>query len=45
MELLTGMKAGEPDSYGDYPPGTLNHRVVGRLERFSNQWKKLHTEA
>jgi predicted ATP-dependent protease len=45
LELLTGMRAGEPDSYGDYAPGTLNHRVVGRLERFANQWKKLHAEA
>jgi predicted ATP-dependent protease len=44
LELLTGMKAGDPDDYGDYPKGTLNARVVGRLERFAAQWRKAHGE-
>ncbi len=32
LELLTGIPAGQPDDNGDYPPGTLNHRIAARLD-------------
>lgn len=34
IQLLTGMSAGEPDSSGHYPPGTVFAAVAARLERF-----------
>jgi predicted ATP-dependent protease len=33
LELLTGIPAGATDVAGDYPEGTLNHRIVTRLAR------------
>jgi predicted ATP-dependent protease len=44
LELLTGLPAGTPNAYGDYPDGTLNAKVSRRLERLARQWKKLHNE-
>ncbi len=44
MELLTGKTAGREDVYGDYPAGTINAKVVARLERFTRQWRQLHIE-
>jgi lon-related putative ATP-dependent protease len=44
LEILTGMTPGTANEFGDYPEGTLNARVVSRLERFANQWKKLHAD-
>jgi lon-related putative ATP-dependent protease len=35
LSLLTGLPAGEPDADGNYPPGTLNHRIVARLDAFA----------
>lgn len=35
LELLTGIPAGEPDSGGKYPLGTLNHRIAARLDQFA----------
>jgi len=32
LGLLTGMPAGEADQHGHFPAGTLNHRIVTRLE-------------
>ena len=32
LEILTGMKAGEPDDEGNYPEGSINHMVMKRLE-------------
>ncbi len=31
ISLLTGLAAGQRDSSGNYPPGTINHRVEARL--------------
>ncbi len=35
LELLTGVPAGQPDGRGDYPEGTLNHRIAARLDAFA----------
>lgn len=35
MELLTGISAGQPDSNGNYPDGTLNQRIAARLDAFA----------
>ncbi|HVU00292.1 MAG TPA: AAA family ATPase [Polyangiaceae bacterium] len=35
MEVLTGVRAGEPDADGDSPAGTLNQRVEQRLIDFA----------
>lgn len=35
VSLLTGLEAGEPDTAGRYPEGTLNRRVEDRLEELS----------
>src|SRR5215469_5552632 len=35
MALLTGLVAGEPDAEGNYPAGTVNHRIAMRLDAFA----------
>jgi lon-related putative ATP-dependent protease len=35
LSLLTGLPAGEPDAEGNYPLGTLNHRIAARLDAFA----------
>ncbi len=35
IELLTGMPAGEPDENGDYPPESVNGKMISRLEELS----------
>jgi len=35
LELLTGIPAGQPDADGNYPAGTLNHRIAARLDAFA----------
>ncbi len=35
MELLTGLKMGEPDENGFYPEGTINHKVTQQLKKFA----------
>ncbi|MGC2412019.1 MAG: ATP-binding protein, partial [Stellaceae bacterium] len=35
IELLTGIPAGQPDPEGNYPEGTLNHRIAARLDAFA----------
>jgi lon-related putative ATP-dependent protease len=35
LELLTGIPAGQPDAGGEYPEGTLNHRIAARLDAFA----------
>ena len=35
LALLTGLPAGEPDKSGDYPAGTINHRIAARLDAFA----------
>ena len=40
IELLTGMPAGEEDEDGNYPEGTINHRIVQRLEEMAQKQRK-----
>jgi lon-related putative ATP-dependent protease len=40
LELLTGLTPGERNAQGDYPAGSLNARVVERLETFHQAVKK-----
>ena len=35
LGLLTGLPAGEPDAEGNYPVGTVNHRIAERLDAFA----------
>jgi len=35
IEILTGVPAGEPDSEGAYPEGTVNYRIVQNLEHLA----------
>ncbi len=42
LELLTGLPAGAEDPYGNYPEGTVNGKVMRKLERLADLWKKLH---
>jgi lon-related putative ATP-dependent protease len=44
MEILTGLPVGQENARGDYPEGTLNFKVMRRLEKLASQWKKLHAE-
>ncbi|MFC1549415.1 Lon protease family protein [Nitrospirota bacterium] len=39
LEILTGMKAGEPDDAGDYPEGTINYLVMKRLHEIRTSLK------
>ena len=40
LEVLLGMPAGEADSKGEYPEGTINHAVVKRLEELHRLHKQ-----
>jgi len=42
LELLTGLAVGAENGYGVYPEGTVNGKVMRRLERLAIQWKRLH---
>ena len=42
MEILTGTAAGERGADGQYPPGTLNHRVEQRLSGFADRLAAAH---
>src|SRR6056297_135271 len=37
MEILTGLEMGEPDEEGNYPEGTINYKVMDRLNQFANK--------
>ena len=37
IALLTGVEAGEADAEGNYPPESVNGRVVAQLERFTQK--------
>jgi len=37
ISLLTGVEVGEPDSEGNYPEGTLYHRLRNNLDRFAQR--------
>ncbi len=41
MEILTGLPAGERDQRGNYPEGSINHRVESRLARLVEIWSVL----
>jgi hypothetical protein len=45
MELLTGIPAGLPDPDGQYPVGTLNQRIVARLDAFTAKALELSRNA
>ena len=40
VELATGIPAGVPDEEGNYPEGTVYHRVLQRLEEIQRQLKE-----
>ena len=40
IELLTGLPAGEPDGEGRYPEGTVNAKVLARLEAFAERRRR-----
>jgi len=42
IELLTGVPAGERDARGEYPPGTVNRRVLARLASFHRKLEAAH---
>lgn len=37
IEILTGVPAGERDQSGNFPPGTINDRIVKRLTEFTEE--------
>ena len=37
LAILTGLPAGERDASGNYPEGTLNHRICTRLTEFAER--------
>jgi predicted ATP-dependent protease len=37
LAILTGLPAGERDASGNYPEGTLNHRIRTRLTEFAER--------
>jgi predicted ATP-dependent protease len=45
LELLTGIPAGEAGPDGNYPPGTLNHRIAARLDAFAEASAALMRQA
>ena len=42
MALLADLPAGEEDAYGAYPEGSVNGKVMRRLERLAELWRRLH---
>jgi lon-related putative ATP-dependent protease len=44
MEVLTGMSAGEQDDAGNYPEGSINHRVESRLAELAEKRMALREE-
>ena len=45
LALLTGLRAGEPDEDGGYPPGTINFRIAARLDAFATKAAELARDA
>jgi len=45
LSLLTGLPAGEPDTEGNYPPGTLNYRIAVQLDAFAAKAAELARSA
>jgi predicted ATP-dependent protease len=42
IEVLTGVAAGEKDEEGHYPEGTINHKVVARLEEMAETQREFN---
>jgi predicted ATP-dependent protease len=42
IELLTGVPAGDRDDRGDYPPGSVNRKVLARLAAFHRRIEAAH---
>ena len=40
LEILTGLEAGQREQSGQFPEGTINHRIVTRLRDYA---QKRHT--
>jgi len=45
LALLTGVPAGEPGEDGNYPAGTINHRIAARLDAFAAKTAELARSA
>ena len=45
LALLTGVSAGEPGEDGNYPAGTINHRIAARLDAFAAKAAELARSA
>jgi predicted ATP-dependent protease len=45
IALLTGIPAGEPDEEGNYPPETINGRVMARLAELAEKRRKFGDSA
>jgi predicted ATP-dependent protease len=45
LALLTGLPAGEPGEDGNYPAGTINHRIAARLDAFAAKAAELARSA
>lgn len=39
MELLTGLKMGEPDDDGNYPEGSINYKITRQLDQLAENRK------
>ena len=43
LELLTGMDVGEEQEDGTYPEGTVNHRIMSKLDQLADRRKAFST--
>jgi lon-related putative ATP-dependent protease len=41
LELMTGLPAGEPNAKGEYPPDSVNGRVMASLQAMYERWQEL----
>jgi len=42
LRLLTGVDVGRPDRHGDYPPDTIDGRILATLEDFAHKVERRH---
>jgi lon-related putative ATP-dependent protease len=45
IEILTGVPAGEKDEDGNYPDGTINDKIIDRLESMAEKLRKFNVPA